>query len=204
MSRTDKDRPLWVKRNDPTLLRYTDHDHLRIGKTLYKKVYVRDANGNYVTEEVINTRKVFREGAAKKAGFYDDYNMISNNMGSHIDYKSLEDYEKSYPYLWREEEYVTVEYVTKRVPRIVYSDHCTEGEPLKSDHDTLPCTPELTVEGLRQGWVDTVSRQMYHGSERRRKRDALKRYTKEANTYGWDNLDDDDIPDTLRRELLWR
>jgi hypothetical protein len=198
MSRTDKDRPLWVKRNDPTLLRYTDHNHLILGKVFYKKVYLRDNNGNLLTEEKTATREVFRWGAAYKAGFYDEHNLIQNDVFVEAEY------EPRFKHLWREEEYTYLDYVSIRVPRVTYADHCTEGEPLESGKDTKPCTPELTIEGLRQGWVDTDARQMYHGSERRRKRDALKRYTKEANTYGWENLDDDDTPDTLRRYLLWR
>lgn len=52
MSRTFKDRPYWVKTNDPKNLEViTYHHHVHFGRPLWKTVPVRDAEGNLVTTE---------------------------------------------------------------------------------------------------------------------------------------------------------
>lgn len=53
MSRTFKDRPYWVKTNDPKNLEViTYHHHTRFGRKLEKSFPVKDENGERVTKEV--------------------------------------------------------------------------------------------------------------------------------------------------------
>jgi hypothetical protein len=66
MSRTFKDRPYWVKVNDPkkfTLEAY--HDHVELGKPIYRHFPVLDENGEPVTKEVIVEYSFF-PGARRK------------------------------------------------------------------------------------------------------------------------------------------
>ena len=55
MSHTDKDRPLWVKRNDASLLRYTDHNHLILGKPIIKRRYLLNEDGEQYKVTVTHT-----------------------------------------------------------------------------------------------------------------------------------------------------
>lgn len=64
MSRTRKDRPYWVMKNDPTAERYARHDHLvtlreQIGEEpVYRNV--PDKDGWHWKEEVLYMRPIFR------------------------------------------------------------------------------------------------------------------------------------------------
>jgi len=51
MSRTFKDRPLWVRSNDPKEERKVYHDHLSMGKPIYRSRRKRDADGKKLSEE---------------------------------------------------------------------------------------------------------------------------------------------------------
>ena len=50
MSRTEKDRPYWVKRNDKSIPRVEHHNHHEAGQPIHRYLPVTDENGNPVME----------------------------------------------------------------------------------------------------------------------------------------------------------
>lgn len=52
MSRTFKDRPYWVRANDPMEPRIAHHDHTALGTPIYKYENILDSQGNQITEEI--------------------------------------------------------------------------------------------------------------------------------------------------------
>lgn len=196
MSRTDKDRPYWVKRNDPTLLRYIDHDHLHFGEERYINVPVRDENNEVIMEEVTKTRRTFRYYAAAKNNVSESEAYFGNINGK-------------YDYLWAEEEYSALVPKTKRILAYKVADHCTENEPVASNSVELgvkviaPCDPWLLIDKSYSN-VNKARRQEFHNMERRSSRDHLTKYVKEVNTYGYDeDFNDDDTPFLPNRPRAW-
>jgi hypothetical protein len=173
MSRTDKDRPYWVKQNDETLLRYIDHDHLNLGRTYYRDRIVRDENGKPVTRTVMRERRIFS---------WERY--FSNRNGGY----TVETYE-------------AIEVVRERVENFTYADHCTgdfrtqHGRYNQHATPEPPCTPQLTL-GSWYGY-DKAPKSVKRGFNRTirvAERAALREYAKGVNSNeDWDGLDDSDV-----------
>lgn len=194
MSRTDKDRPYWVKCNDETLLRYTDHDHVNLGRTYYRSVPVRDAYNRIVYETVETTRTVFRYGAAQRFGVNEwDVEEYQFTTG---------DYEK-YAHLYRKETFEYDRPLVRRVPIVTYKDYCTEGEPRTKDgRSENPCQYHLTLQSFHYGKPTKDQRKTYSSHQRAKTRDTLKGLTKQAR---WSEIDEDASPETdvLEKNKWW-
>lgn len=192
MSHTDKDRPLWVKRNDASLLRYTDHNHLILGKPIIKRRYLLNEDGERYKVPYTYTRLEFDWIKAERFGYFD---------------KNLSQSEREeFKLAFRDELYSEVKYESEiwAYEDVVVgyaADSCTEGEPVNRENrhfwdPTLPCQPELTLEhGYYSGWhsrpgVQKVNRRIMRGGERVTKRDTLISYAKEVNSNG---LAEDDL-----------
>lgn len=192
MSRTDKDRPYWVKCNDETLLRYTDHDHINLGRTYYRSVPVRDADNRIVYETVETIRSVFRYAAAFNEGvnerIVDEYQF---NTGDY----------KKYAHLYRDEVFTYDRIMMRRVPILTHKDYCTEGEPRsKNGRSENPCTPHLVVHHYDK--PTKGQRDEYNSHHRAKTRDALKALTKQAR---WTEIDEDAVPEAnlLEKNKWW-
>ncbi|MGL4998009.1 MAG: hypothetical protein ACRC5T_03325 [Cetobacterium sp.] len=171
MSRTDKDRPYWVRVNDEASL--THHDHTAFGRTYYRSVPVRDADGNPVYEDVpyrISARTIVEEGLVNY--------MISRHFRIPEQFPSPESLSSS-----RRENIIreaiqyhgwglgyhqiivgtrkVVKYERKEYTTLSY---CTEGVPLAGPYDTYysrnqrPCRPYLPYEGKREYYTSNMSR----------------------------------------------
>lgn len=192
MSRTDKDRPYWVKCNDETLLRYTDHDHINLGRTYYRSVPVRDADNHIVYEIVEATRSVFRYGAADREGVSEwDVDQYQYNTGDY----------KKYAHLYRDETYEYARPLVRRVPIVSYKDYCTEGEPrTKNGRSDNPCGSHLI--GYYSERPTKGQRDEYNSHHRAKTRDTLKALTKQAR---WAEIDEDAAPEVnlLEKNKWW-
>ena len=195
MSRTDKDRPYWVRCNDVTLLRTIHHDHRVLGKVLYKKVAVLDENGDTIPFDVPIYHDVFRDTAAQREGV------------THAE--ACADYKK-YAYLWRKEQFGSETYLEAEwVPYASYADHCTANEPLRhnrssksNDWDIKPCRAHL-IEDYRRGTITKYYRQYRASQSRQKARLVQERYVKEFNSNGLEDFNDDDAQSHELPEIWW-
>lgn len=201
MSHTDKDRPLWVKRNDASLLRYTHHNHLILGKPIVKRRRLLNEDGEQYKVTVTSKIVEFDYIKAARAGYYDQ----SLTTAERREFKRTfrDDLYSEFTYereIWAYED-VVIGYA---------AEACTEGQPVNRDNRwwndaELPCQPELTLEhGYYSGWhsrpgVQKVNRRIMRGGERVTKRDTLRSYAKEVNSNGLaeddlEQLNDDHAP----------
>lgn len=209
MSHTDKDRPLWVKRNDATLLRYTDHNHLLLDKPLTKRVYRLNAEGKRYTVTKTYKRVVFDFFAAEAAGYF-DRNLSATERA---EFKRVFRAD-----LYHEVEDERNEWAYDEVPDGRSPATCTEGQPVTRatrwfyDYD-LPCAPELTLdhgygsEQRSRPGVQRVNRRLRNKTDRNRRRGVLTKYAKEVNALGSaelaEHFDDSAAPVTPRPAAGW-
>jgi len=173
MSRTFKDRPFWVKSNDPSLRRSASHGHLRFGIPIYRRVPVKDENGNFVYNEYLGYRLIERENAALKLGITDLYRVIDK---------------PEFGFLFRKEPHIYTDGIKyERVIVGYHPDHCTIAEPATSSSDiSFGCHYWFDINYSAD--MPKFYRQQHHVKQRRAKRDSLVKYVKEFNSNG---LDDD-------------
>lgn len=181
MSRTDKDRPYWVKLNDTSDV--SDHDHTLFGKKVYRSRKVRDDEGNPVMVStpwgypartilyIISGKPAHIDGA-KMAAI-----LIQREVAREL-VQNGKDWEQvvcGYELRPKYEQYLFG----------TYADHCTEGEKMtdyavgRNSQRLLPCTPALTGENIgavytynKAGVKKSVSRVVY-GNERNTERATL-------------------------------
>jgi hypothetical protein len=214
MSHTDKDMPYWVRLNNKGAL--TDHDHLRLGKPITKRVYLRDEEDQPIyKDEPIFRRAISILDNSLYGGYYryvynDRRNEYRDEFGA---YKE--------PIMRRAHALVNAgrgnEYVEVGIRRAdVYEDriigyvkdYCTAGEKLPNGRWTapryreMPCTPEFPPGQNWWNYGTTTQRanehDRYYTADRRAERDHLTRLTKRWNS--GDDLEDWDESITLNAE----
>lgn len=165
MSRTRKDRPEWVKRNDPTLLFYSSHEHLSFGYQFYKNFYPLDDEGNYISE-------------LKTISWLEP---TENNITS--------------GQTWVKKEYSYLTTKTERHKVFTYPNHCTINDPVSADrHERRygnPCEKQLIL-GQRND-VDKKDKSHSQGKSRAANRVQLSSMCREANNSNHNILDDSNI-----------
>jgi hypothetical protein len=196
LSRTDKDRPYWVKCNDPLLRRKATHDHIKCGKTVKRRRVLLDENGYPVLDNTPVYKYVPREGAIEKAGldFWTVYLAGEKKYPEYFNLVEVPNHGDRYQY----------EYFTVRE----YPDRCTINEPLTGPHQQInrPCNFDAVEGTYPYGsyHYNKSGRKGLSDQERSYTRDNLRRLTVQANTVGGDEIDEDDVPNYLRyRPLRW-
>jgi len=168
MSRTDKDRPYWVRLNDDATS--TWHDHLHLGEDVYRTRVVRDAQGQPVTEQVPRSMSA-TDIVKSHFGYFDrNYFLSFGRISEKIFQLARElhgagrgDEQIIYGYDTR--------YVRERYLAYTIADHCTEGEPVKAGQQyywsgSQPCIPE--IRGLtRYDYTWSMSNKKHHFSRAR-------------------------------------
>ena len=219
MSRTHKDRPLWVRENDKGNPTY--HDHLKFGKVVYQREYVLDDDGDYIYEEQIITRLQFRVERAEKEGidFWDARSayVSPNNVNRRwrqgfsdtMSMRELEIGNPQYSHLWEEQE-VSLGWFTKTVmvEKFTYKDECTAGEKVKGGYHQnhtpeLPCTPMLPRGyNIYRERCTKDDRNDYYSGQRMTIRDTLREYRKLWNS--GNEIDEEvDLGKQHRHEGSW-
>jgi len=211
MSRTDKDRPYWVRQNDDGT--NTDHGHLKLGKTIYRTYYVYDENGKVVFHEEpqFYSASLIVQNVSGLTRYYTIYTFSEEAVN-----EARELVKKGKPY---DQVQTGVRLVaqTEKVVAVVLKDYCTEGEKLTGGgyghYDDLPCTPAMAPGDWgycyssfsssgkkKRGYYD-----MRNGLSRRTSRDYLRGVVDSFNTYGEAFDDDDELPLTAqhRHSMLW-
>ncbi len=200
MSRTDKDRPYWVRTNDPNSLREEHHYHTLFGKAQYAWGFVKDENGELVYEDIFETR-IIRTSTGEFLPYWYDYGRNTKNSSS--DLFSLYNSQGILKFGYREKT-VFIRRQKKRelLIKFVYPNHCTINEENVGGHywdNQLTCYRSLTVLNHRSLKKD-FRRQLHH-SERRRTRDLLHKITLEANFF--EDFDDSYVPVESRQHVGW-
>ncbi len=206
MSRTDKDRPYWVKLNDEGTL--VNHNHQHFGRSWYVYRPVRDERGNRVYEDV----PVYRTAYEVVHGW--DFTGVRGTYG--MPAKAVNE-AKLLLSAGRPDEPVLID--TKR--RVKFRrvqvhetyNHCTAGQRLANKYDAwvLPCTPELPAGNSRKMYTCGLSKarkgysDMRNGASRRAERDMLRSAAR-----GWNCGEDLDNFDSLenltaqhRHSMAW-
>lgn len=177
MSRTDKDRPWWVVRND-TAHKYTSHDHLHFGQPIYRSRAVRDKDGKRISEEVPIYKTAHEMVHTWYGGYYGTPEAIKQAKRAIGAARPNEMIDTGITY---------TKYLTERVLIGYVADHCTAGAKLtESDRwgFLLPCTPDWDRTDKWWHHKDGSARhdfsQMYYRGQRRKTRDDMRRI---ANAY---------------------
>lgn len=190
MSRTDKDRPWWVVKND-TAHKYTRHDHLHFGEPVYRTRALRDKDGKRIFEEepiLMTAHKMVHYYFGGSYGTPEGLRRAKRAISAgHPD--EMIDTGRT----WRK-------YATERVLIGYIADHCTAGETV-TENDRwgwlLPCTPDTPPEEKWWHHKDGSARhdfsQMYYRGKRRASRDTLR---KTANAYN-SGTDPEDYEDDI-------
>ena len=211
MSRTDKDRPYWVRLNDEGAL--TEHNHLVLGRKYYRTRVVRDKSGRPEYEDV----PVYREatyvafhGIYAEIGFRLEKNAAPVFSGP-VRREALRLHSsgrgKDLIEVWTERRRKTETYVFSE-----NYDFCTEGMKLsdrnwyagRSDSRQmgLPCTPAFSPGESWWHFGTTVMREnehaRYYTKERTEHRGHFAKLTKLWNS--GDDLGDWDEDMTLTTE----
>lgn len=178
----------------------TDHDHLKCGKEVYKRVYILDENGDYVYERrtikriEFNYTRAWYDGVSYQTAIegYTKPEGVYRSRWASVENYTIDDMRTNNPqygYLWREREVDLGMFAKyKLVVDYVYRDECTEGEKISkrnSDYRRidLPCTPSLNAEYSRyHERVTKDDRALYNGEQRSSSRDELRSYVKEWNS----------------------
>ena len=201
MSRTDKDRPYWVRSNDPTLLRDEHHNHTLFGKPEYTWAVVKDEKGEPVYEDIFHTKIIrISTGIVVPSWYYGPrvrdsiYDLFSpyNSQG-----KLKAGYREETVFVRRQKK-------RERVIKFVYPERCTIDDGNVSGYywnTGLTCYRNLTTVSYRD--VSKEFRQQRQGRERRRTRDVLHRMTLEANSFEEEDFDDTYAPVEYRQHDGW-
>ena len=196
MSRTDKDRPYWVKENDEGFL--TDHNHLLCGKEVYKRAYRRDEDGNFIYERRTHKRIEFNWASAEKRGVTYEQAIAGYTKplrrfqyASDLSLAEMQANNPTYGYLFREREVDLGMYATyDMVLDFVYPDECTAGQKYEKGSYRfrsikIPCTPMLGGSYNRYSYADGPrkdDRRIYNSGRRAYTRDVLRDYAKKWNS----------------------
>jgi hypothetical protein len=180
MSHTDKDRPYWVKLNDDG--NSTHHDHLHLGREVYRHRAVRDEHNRLIIDEVDNSVSAYEW----RAGCNYRLRRIREDMDWEVRWNIDEKAKRlilagngDYPVIPLTRNVVR----TEEVLSYTVADHCTEGEKLSGPGDAfwgpLPCVPEITNISWRALQTSGMSKQKrfygrkYYSARRIEARDAL-------------------------------
>ena len=213
MSRTLKDRPYWVKVNDKSLSRTPRHNHEDAGQALYRRLPVKDENGNKVMEAHIIEHAFLG---------YRAYNMYERR------YKLFPTWEefvaenpdnriyvgRNYYAHYGEKEITRVKHETVLIgyrPTVCTIDDYIPRVNHYFDNDTISLC-EHRIEGWAGGYYycdhfpNSEERKDYHRKARSNERDAMRKLTKAANA-GYDYEDEDLYEDVFnarkRRHRGW-
>lgn len=196
MSRTDKDRPYWVKTNDPSLPRHESHYHEAFGRSFKRQRQARNSDGTPRYELKTESRIVLKENM----GWYLDAARLDPNIPWPIQHKRDE-----LRFYTRE----TYDYWVPLYERMVtrtYADHCTIDEPNHGQprHIINPCSYSLDYWYFSPwGGVSKDQRSEFNSMKRRSQRDELKTYVKEVNAMDdWSDLDDSQLNNDRHRHSL--
>jgi len=209
MSRTDKDRPYWVKVNaEGTAI---DHDHLNFGREYYRDVYVKDKHGNLIYEDrpLYRTAYVIVHGPLYAWQRYGYSGIRYVNPGSVTNSRTFfNEARKATGSGLPDKEILVGWYRAAKTERILYktvADHCTGAAPVvdwkrqKSvvePYVEAPCTKALSEAQHESAWHNGGYRgygvNMYHRSRRSEKRDMLKGVAKHYNA-GFEVDDYDEV-----------
>lgn len=214
MSRTDKDRPYWVRLNDEAHATWHDHEHL--GEPVYHYRIVYDAEGYPETVEVPWTMSAtdivkgnpFARMEGRRYFPYENpgtnSKLLQQARELHGAGRGDEQIICGYRTMYRKERYLAY----------VIADHCTEGEPIdgRSSYYSgpLPCVPEFTG-AQRYEFLRNKSKskhfysRMHYSHERLIARDTLSRVAREYNT-GYDVEDWDGsvgLTNQHRHSMMW-
>jgi hypothetical protein len=210
MSRTDKDRPYWVKCNEEAT--YVWHDHQRFGEERYKNVAVKDEKGNIVYDE----EPVYaRAGEIYFGGYnYSKYVHLPDHDREAVRREATDALFKA-----RMDKPIFVgtrrTRRTERVLDFVVKDYCTEGEKYTRGgwhyNSDLPCTPYLEIENRKKFYVSDMSAKKHsysrkrYSTERVTARDTLrnnaKRYNSGEDVDDWD--EDVNLTAQHRHSMNW-
>jgi hypothetical protein len=200
VSRTQKDKPFWVRLNQEG--KYTEHDHRDIGKSYTRKEYVYDENGEKLYEEVpfgYTAEKLLtlvRTHLNEETGQFEYYMGWDPRTMKNIPYGT---YRRAKELLsaGRGDEFIQLATARKPVLREVvkhHADHCTEGEPITGrTWRLMPCTPSLGHEGYYWRYGDSKARggllRTLHGKDRAHTNSTLRTMAKAANfrDEGWED-----------------
>jgi len=226
MSRTRKDVPYWVRVNRDST--HTDHDHTRLGKVVYRRVYLYNEDGTPAMHE----KPIMRTAGAVVANngwgkyhnlepfFWGNRNrvvMFANESGRwHTDIFSEA---QRLVAAGRADVEIAVGTQTFHGYETVESyrthDHCTEGEKFASREQSrfnnreLPCTPELPHEAAWWTYGSTNTRasehNRYYSYERTRERALSRSLTNRWNSgEDLEDWDEDDVYNkTPWRFIYW-
>lgn len=211
MSRTDKDRPYWVKKNDDGT--DTDHGHLELGKTIYKVKYVRDENGKVVHREEPQyySASYIVQNVSGIARYFTTYTFSEEVIN-----EARELVQKGQPYVMVQHG-IRLVAQTEKVVAVVLKDYCTEGEKITGGgfghYDDLPCVPEMAPgewgycysSFSSSGKTKRSYYDMRNGMSRRKSRDYLRSAVNDFNTYGEAIDNDGELPLTSqhRHSMSW-
>jgi hypothetical protein len=207
MSNTLKDRPAWVKLNDPRTLRVMRHRHngYWLGRKFYRTEYVRDEQGHLIWEMKTATHKGYSER-------HINYKVVEL-LG--LTYSQIWQYEDDFPELfyWHHVPTYTYEYREYKTERVLVReapDHCTAGEPVGSKlaFNMAPChwSPVLPRQVYNKDRNSKDKQRFLHSRERGRWRNSVKNYAKAVNSAeDYLELDAEDmLPSfTLREAWYW-
>lgn len=197
MSHTDKDLPYWVRLN--RFGKYTDHNHLDLGKTRYRRVYKHNEDGSFVYHDkdvMVSASSIILD----ESSWYYRLLIGDHTITAKVRQRALELHGAG-----RGKELVQIG--TERVAQYdlvvsyVVSDHCTEGQKITSKDNCwgwgeVPCTPELPAGKRRWSYARDMSskraflRKKHFSGERTNARNTLREATKAANA-GYDDWEDD-------------
>lgn len=211
MSRTDKDRPYWVRLNDDATTTYHDHDNL--GEPVYHYRIVRDETGHAKTVNVPWTMSATDIVKGSMLGTIHGRLMWIAKRPSEKLFQQARELHGS----GRGDEQIICGYRTEVVYERYYAytiaDHCTEGERITKNtvrFGQMPCVPVFSnnyrFEMLRgkAGIKHHYSRVRY-SRERVVTRDALGKTIRAYNAgYEVDDWDDRvSLTDQHHHSMAW-
>lgn len=207
MSRTRKDRPEWVRHNDVTEKgRYISHDHINAGKSITKRVRVRDENGNKAF--TTTTSEVFVGYTAElKSG-----ETVEIHTRSPFVYGN--DFAMGHPYHYSNVYRYTRRYETRTYKSATYEyvetgflpEECTADTPITREtqygyHRNILCHPDIAYYAHNPYYhnrPEKDERQVYHSAARTKELTVLRKAALLYNG-GEEDLWSDDIEDARTR-----
>lgn len=227
MSNTFKDVPYWVRLNRDGI--YTDHDHTRLGKVYYKRVYHYDENDKpiYVEEPVYARAKdIIAQGSYPAGGYLPHWGYLVRRYYGSVSYYKRGDGAAPEPIMREAHKRVNngepdalIEVGTQSfhsyhtVESYRISDHCTEGEKLPQGDrwgTSLPCTPELPAKDSKWWrYASTSARKIEHenyfSATRTRERAHMGKLAKQWNSgediEDWDQ--DENLTSEKKTYIYW-
>lgn len=190
MSRTDKDRPYWVKTADPTLAREAVHRHELLGKKPRYRFYPWEDKPDVTLVETTSSDYVFNELLLEK----DDVNWLDALL-------TPEDYQQ---YVTVVSSVKTEEIITTVLKAKRYPDECElTVEPVahKSEYREHAC-----YYNLRQRYhylPDKDERKNFHHGVRSKETSGLKNTVKEMNGSHFQDYNEERITTARSLHTRW-